>query len=134
MKTLRYAGALIFSLAVLAACQNRESPALVNLSPQEFSSQITAKGDSVLLIDVRTPGEFHGGHIPGALSLDFQGSAFAAEVAKLPKDRQLYVYCQSGRRSQASAPVFLEAGFKQIWNLKEGMAGWQAAALPVAKD
>lgn len=134
MKTLQYAGTLVFTLAFLAACQSKESPTLMNLSPQEFSMQIKAKGDSVLLVDVRTPGEFQSGHIPGAIAIDFQGPDFAAEVAKLPKDKQLYVYCRSGRRSKASAPVFLNAGFRQVRHLADGILGWQELGLPVSKD
>lgn len=127
-------GALLFSLALLAACQGKENPALVNLSPGEFSAQIKAKGDSVILIDIRTPGEIRSGRIPGAIALDFQDPGFAAEVAKLPAGKQIYVYCRSGGRSQASAQVFLSAGFKQIGNLEDGIIAWQAAGLPVGRD
>lgn len=126
LSTLRIAGALFLALSVMAACQSKESPDLINLSPRDFAAQIAAKGDSVLLVDVRTPGEFQGGHIPGALLLDFQGADFAAEVAKLPKGKQVYVYCRSGRRSEASVPVFLAAGFRPIRNLEDGIVGWES--------
>ncbi|MFH0941824.1 MAG: rhodanese-like domain-containing protein, partial [Chloroflexota bacterium] len=52
-----------------------------------------------IIIDVRTPGEYEGGHIAGAVNLDFNAAGFNAEVDKLDKNKTYLVYCQSGRRS-----------------------------------
>jgi rhodanese-related sulfurtransferase len=134
MKTLSLIGTLVLSLGFLAACQSKENPALKNLSAQEFASQIQSKGDSVLVVDVRTPEEYQSGHIAGAISVDYRGSAFASEVAKLPKDKPVYIYCRSGGRSQASAPVFLDAGFALVHNLAGGIMGWENAKLPISKE
>jgi rhodanese-related sulfurtransferase len=134
MKILLHSIAYLFSLALLSACQAQEDKSTLNLSPQDFAQQIKAKGDSVLLVDVRTPGEYRGGHLDGALSLDFYGSDFAGEVAKLPKDKQVFVYCRSGSRSQASVSAFLKAGFKKVTNLEDGIGGWQDAGLPLKAD
>lgn len=134
MKSLKTTGLFVFSLAILAACQTKETSSIVNLTPQEFSAQLKAKGDSALLVDVRTPDEFNSGHIQGALSVDFNGPAFSDEVAKLPKDKQVYIYCRSGGRSKASAPVFLNAGFKQVANLAHGISAWQESGMPVSPN
>lgn len=53
---------------------------------------------------------------------------------KLPKDKQVYIYCRSGGRSKASAPVFLKAGFKQVVNLVQGITAWQEAGMPVSAE
>lgn len=134
MKSLSPIAILAITLALVSGCRSGENPALIDLPPREFSAQIKAKGDSVLLVDVRTPEEFRSGHLPGALLLDFQSPAFAAEAAKLPREKQIYVYCRSGRRSKASAPVFRDAGFPQVRNLAGGIAGWREAGLPVTED
>jgi rhodanese-related sulfurtransferase len=134
MKTIIPTLVLVLSLALLTACQAEPGKSAIQLSPQDFSQQIKAKGDSVLLIDVRTPGEFRSGHIPGALSIDINGPDFAGEVAKLPKDKQVFVYCRSGRRSQASVAVFFQAGFENVANLTHGIGDWQDAGLPIQRD
>ncbi len=134
MKILRNTGGLILALALLAACQGKGGSDLMDLSPREFFAQLQAKGDSILLVDVRTPEEFESGHLRGAVLVDFHGAGFAAEVAKLPKDKQLYVYCRSGRRSKAAVPVFTDAGFKPVRNLAEGIIAWQGLGLPVTKE
>lgn len=134
MKSKFHIGAMVFFLALTAGCRSRESASVIDLSPGEFSAQIKSKGDSALLVDVRTPEEFREGRIPGALLLDFQDPSFAAEVAKLPREKQIYVYCRSGRRSKASYPVFLDAGFLQVRNLADGIIGWREAGLPLTKD
>lgn len=137
MKAMVQTASLVLSLVLLttlSACQAQVNQNTSNLSPQDFAQQIKAKGDSALVVDVRTPGEFRSGHIPGAISVDYNGSHFAEEVAKLPKDKQVFIYCQSGRRSRASVSVFLEAGFNPIANLANGILGWREAGLPMKVD
>ncbi len=75
-------------------------PADINAGVEEFRATPGAR-----LVDVRTPGEYAGGHIPGAVNVPLQQiSAIASEVPD--KSTPLFVYCMSGARSQqaASAP------------------------------
>jgi rhodanese-related sulfurtransferase len=137
MKAMLQTVSLVFSLVLvsaMSACQAQADQNTSNLSPHDFAQQIKAKGDSALVVDVRTPGEFRSGHIPGAISVDYNGSHFAEEVGNLPKDKQVFIYCQSGRRSRASASVFLEAGFNPVANLANGILGWREAGLPMKVD
>jgi rhodanese-related sulfurtransferase len=134
MNTILKASLCFFSLSLLPACQAKDSTTLINLEAREFSSQLSQKKDLALLIDVRTPEEFQSGHIQGALSIDFNAPNFAENLAKLPKDKEIYVYCRSGSRSKASAPQFISAGFKKVNNLTKGIIGWQALELPVTLE
>lgn len=54
-------------------------------------------------IDVRTPEEYDEGHVDGADNLDFQGAAFADQIADLDPDGTYVVYCRSGNRSAQAA-------------------------------
>lgn len=134
MKPLRHAITLLFALTVLAACQTHENASVSHLSPQAFADRIQTMGDSVLVVDVRTPGEFAEGHIAGAQLLDFNGPGFAEAVTQLPKDKSLAIYCRSGARSKASLSVFLKAGFQQVANLESGIIGWQRAGFPLTTN
>lgn len=88
----------------------------------------------LLILDVRTPGEFKAGHIRGAINIDFWNAGFADSVSKLNKDRTCLVYCTSGVRSSGAMKKMRKLGFKRIYNMKSGMFGWRAAALPVTDD
>lgn len=134
MKSLKSIALVVFSMALLAACQAKDGGARTDLSPQEFSRQLGEKKDAAILVDVRTPDEFNSGHLQGAISLDFNGPAFQEGLAKLPKDKEVYVYCHSGGRSAASVSSFLKAGHKHVTNLADGIAGWKSAGLPVIAE
>jgi rhodanese-related sulfurtransferase len=77
------------------------------------------------LIDVRTPGEFHSGHIPNAQLLNLMDPSFKEKVNQFDKEKTYYVYCRSGSRSMTACRVMAEAGFKNLYNVKFGLMGWQ---------
>ncbi len=69
-----------------------------------------------LVIDVRTPGEFRSGHIPGAINIPYDQIARGiAEFAK-DKSRRIVVYCRSGRRSGIARKTLLEMGYTDVTN------------------
>lgn len=74
-----------------------------------------------LLLDVRTPEEYAGGHVSGALNIPVQTlGQRLGEVG--PKEREVVVYCQMGGRSARAAAQLRAAGYK-VHDLG-GMAGW----------
>ncbi len=91
------------------------------------------KDGKVVVLDIRTPDEFKGGHIAGAVNVDFKEKDFADKVAKLDKDKTYVVHCQSGGRSTKSLEIFKKLGFKAIVHLDNGFGGWEKARLPVEK-
>ena len=64
-----------------------------------------ALADDVIVIDVRTPGEFAGGHLEGALNIDVQSADFDTQIAQL--DRQ-FGSTRSINASAAAAVVMHE--------------------------
>lgn len=68
------------------------------------------------LVDVRTPGEFAAGHIPGAINIPVQ--QLDARIDELqPKDAGVVVYCRSGHRSGNASRMLKSAGFKAVHDL-----------------
>jgi rhodanese-related sulfurtransferase/rubrerythrin len=102
-----------------------------NLTPEALRRfrEAHREGDYEL-IDVRQPGEYAAGHIPGARFLPL--SELEARLFDLPADRDLVFYCRSGARSQAAASLAVEAEVTahRIYNLAGGMLGWDGATLP----
>ena len=78
--------------------------------------------ESVQLIDVRTPREYDGEHIKGAVNVDwFQPFKFKRSIRKLNKAQPVYIYCRSGNRSQKAAKELSRIGFKKIYDLQGGI-------------
>ena len=65
------------------------------------------------IVDVRTPGEYQGGHIRGSLNLPLQ--SLSSGLSKLKKDQPVITCCASGMRS-ASAKSLLKAQGFQVYN------------------
>lgn len=76
-----------------------------------------AESKQVVVLDVRTIGEFSEGHVNGALNIDFYAPDFKAQVSKLDKSKTYKVYCRSGNRSGQSVNIMKELGFSKVENL-----------------
>ena len=92
------------------------------VSPKEMLKSIDS--GSVQLIDIRTPAEFQEGHLKNAKNIDFLSSTFKKDISGLDKEKPVYIYCRSGNRSGKSSLIMKSLGFKNVYNLKEGMNGW----------
>jgi rhodanese-related sulfurtransferase len=74
------------------------------------------------LLDVRTPAEYAGGHIEGAILIPVQ--EIQSRVNELePKDKPIVVYCASGGRSASAAHFLTLSGYKEVFDLG-GIGNW----------
>ena len=80
--------------------------------------QLLKKGP-VNVLDVREIDEYEEGHIPGALLTPI--SSFMNYVSKIDKDKEYYVVCYSGARSQVVAEYLGKNGYK-VTNVMGGMS------------
>ncbi|HEX8242585.1 MAG TPA: MBL fold metallo-hydrolase [Longimicrobium sp.] len=85
---------------------------------------------AVETVDVRNPGEFDEGHLPGAVNLPL--GRLAERLGELPRDRTLVVHCQTGARAGVAAALLKARGF-DVAHLAGDYAGWSAAGRPVEK-
>jgi rhodanese-related sulfurtransferase len=83
-----------------------------------------AKNDEMTLIDVREPYEYAAGYIEHAINVPL-GEIESGAYAQQDKDKPIYVYCRSGRRSAIAKEVLDAQGFKQVVDLG-GITDWQA--------
>lgn len=89
--------------------------------------------DDALVVDVREPSEYGGGHVLGAKNVPLARVAAAgADLAKR-KDKPVIVYCAVGNRSTSAAAALRKQGFTRVFNLSGGMKAWRDAGLPVEK-
>ena len=82
---------------------------------------------------MRSAREFAGGHLGGAVLLPVQELQKRLGELAGDKDRPVFVYCRTGNRSNVAAKLLVDAGHKQVVNLRTGIVGWQQAGLPVIK-
>jgi rhodanese-related sulfurtransferase len=107
------------SETVLLNMQSETQEPIIKVLPKE-SFKAAISGNTVQLIDVRTPEEYIDGHIEGALNINVQDQKFAEQISKLDKTKTVYIYCRSGSRSQMAASQMKTLGFKSIIDLKGG--------------
>jgi rhodanese-related sulfurtransferase len=53
------------------------------------------------------------------------------DLAKLDKERPVYVICETGRRSAKGAKILNEAGFGQVYSIAGGTSVWKSVGLPI---
>lgn len=88
---------------------------------------------NLIILDIRTPGEFAAGHLAGATNIDYYDSNFANALGTLDTKQAILVYCRAGTRSRNSLSSIENAGFMSIWHIEAGYSAWEAAGLPVEK-
>jgi thioredoxin 1 len=100
------------------------------LAPDKFEQQLNQIPGGQL-VDVRTPGEFGGGHLKGATNLDYRNPGFDETLARLDKSKPVFVYCLSGGRSGEAAKLMRAQGFSSVYELEGGYLKWTTKLKPV---
>ena len=95
------------------------------ISAEALFENLTDGDDSndPIVVSVRAPEAYAKGHIPGAYNIPWRTIAEDANLAKLPTDKPIVVYCYTGHTGQAAAIVLRTLGY-DVQNLKFGMMGW----------
>lgn len=78
------------------------------------------------LIDVRQPGEYASGHIPGAKLIPLD--QLIAGQGEYDKTKPTLVYCHAGRRSAAACQWMSENGFEKLMDIQGGYSAWNGLA------
>ena len=91
--------------------------------------EIQAAGERLQVVDVRAPGEWKTGHIPGARHL-FLGE-LRKRIGELDKTRPTAIYCDSGYRASIAASMLKQEGFACICNVPGSWQAWKKAGFPI---
>lgn len=94
-----------------------------------FAAELLSSSQPPLAIDVRGPRERDLKYIAGSLGIPL--NHLTENLEKLPKDRPLLIYCAGGYRSSIAASLLQRSGFDSVGEIAGGIAGWEAANLPV---
>ncbi len=112
--------------------------AITEITPERL---LELQAEGVPVIDVREPGEFAAGRLPGAVNiprgvLEFEVDGHPAvngvrDPALGHRERPVILYCRSGGRSALAAEALKRLGFAEPLSLAGGFAAWTMTARPV---
>ncbi|MGW5847505.1 rhodanese-like domain-containing protein [Streptomyces sp. NPDC055254] len=89
-------------------------------------SQAHSRQDELTVVDVRTPGEFASGHLPGAVNIPLDRLRRSLpELREAAAKGGLLLVCASGARSENAARTLAEHGIAAA-SLTGGTSSWSA--------
>ena len=93
------------------------------ISVAELHAQLNEDGRKLQVIDVRAPGEYDSGHLPGARNVPLPELERRAGK-ELDPSQPTAVVCAGGYRSAAAASLLQRQGFKELYNIIGGTSAW----------
>jgi hydroxyacylglutathione hydrolase len=105
-------------------------PGFTTTTPAAIAADVEA--GRVLLVDVRTDGEWTAGRAPQAVHIPLAEVADRLdEIDRLRGDRPVAFICRTGRRSAQASRAAVEGGLDDVVNVDGGMGAWLRAGLPL---
>ncbi|MFX1302299.1 MAG: FAD-dependent oxidoreductase [Promethearchaeota archaeon] len=110
-----------------------DAPPVSEITADELFERIGTEDEPTLMIDVRTPQEYHGSHgyIKNTKLIPLGELLTNPDVIKDYKDEEIIAICHSGSRSMMAAQILAQAGYKDIRNLIGGIMMWHRKGYPV---
>lgn len=117
-------------VAVLTAAPAFAADPVVSQVSQEVLLERQQKdGPDLVVLDVRTPEEYAAGHVPGAVNIPYD--QLAQRLTDVPKDKDVVLYCQSGRRAMLAASTLADHGYTRLGHLEGDIRAWRDNGRPV---
>jgi rhodanese-related sulfurtransferase len=96
-----------------------EAPAIEEWPLDVLERAVADPGRTVVLLDVRTPGEYLQGSLPGAVSMPLD--EIDARHGELPADAEIVCLCPDGERSAVAAVILRSLGHPRSVLLSGGL-------------
>jgi len=106
------------------------------MSQKQLLKHMAEPSSDVIVLDVRSKGEYEEGHIDGALNVshtEIEDNLSLLANLNQYKDKTIVVHCRSGYRAGKAEAILTENGFTKLRHLEGDMNGWQDAKLPTVK-
>ncbi|WP_394172799.1 rhodanese-like domain-containing protein [Thalassotalea litorea] len=127
----------LLCVLLLCSCAQKLPLSPSDLPEQATQSQVMVLMESkedFLLLDVRTPEEFAQSHITGAVNIPHDTLAQNMTLLSPYKNKNIVVYCRSGRRAQIAIDTLKENNFQRVSHLQGDFQQWQANKLPLTQE
>ncbi len=100
------------------------------MTPNQLNNILETKSDQMVLLDVRSSGEFASGAIAGSTNIPLDTLDGCCD--SLPKDKLIVLSCLSGHRSRIAKDFLASQGFQNLAELEGGFANWHQSGFPAA--
>jgi rhodanese-related sulfurtransferase len=104
------------------------------ISQADLLARIERKDPDLVVLDVRTAAEFAAGHVPGARNVSHELLASRLDELSAARDKQVVLYCRSGRRTLLAEDVLRKAGFTRLGHLEGDFLAWEAEHRPIERS
>lgn len=104
----------------------------VSLTPEEVR-ELQERNPRVRIIDVRTPGEFAGMHIPGSYNVPLDLLREHQRELTANHDDPVVLVCRSGMRADQASKLMAESGLRQVSVLQGGISEWERTGAPLKR-
>jgi rhodanese-related sulfurtransferase len=123
-------GAAVAALLVIAYELRARSENFAAVSPQDT---VRLMNQGALIIDLRPPDAFAGGHLSGAKQMNGDQILKASDTFKNKKEKVVVVYDDTGSLGASAVRQLAAQGFTKAFSLRGGLAAWRAENLPLSK-
>ena len=103
---------------------------VVEVTAREMQDRL-ARGEPIVLIDIREQNEWNLGHADGAMYIG-RGVLEREIESRVPRDAQVVLYCASGNRSLLAGVTLGEMGYTNVASMAGGFREWIASGGAVA--
>ncbi|MBN1972358.1 MAG: MBL fold metallo-hydrolase [Sedimentisphaerales bacterium] len=97
---------------------------IYQVSASELHNKLQ-KTERMILVDVRTIGEYQSNHIEGAVNIP--APELRTRYKELDNGKSVFLLCSTGHRSSLGASILQQKGFRELYNVAGGMTGYSAA-------
>ena len=84
----------------------------------DWDKALEMNAAGAVFVDVRNPPELNEGYAPNAVNIPLP--ELKQRMGELAKDKDLLIYCRSGRRSDAATRILMEQGYDRVYNVLGG--------------
>jgi phage shock protein E len=124
----------VLAIALLATVGATSADnATPNIAADKLIERLDKKDAQLLVLDVRTPEEFAAGHVPGAVNISHDQLPNRIAEITHAKDKDVVVYCRSGKRAAIAEDLLAAQGFKSVMHLEGDMLKWSEEQRAVEK-
>jgi rhodanese-related sulfurtransferase len=83
-----------------------------------------------MILDMRTPAEYAGGHLENAVNIDYYEDDFEETLDSYDKNKTYLIYCRTANRSNAVMKIMQRLEFTEVYNMQGGINAWVNAGYP----
>jgi len=94
------------------------------------AATLLQSGREMVLLDVRTDGEFARGHLPGAMHIPIRDLPRRLDELAAVKGKQIVVYCRTKNRSVMAQTFLARMGYRASY-IRGGVKAWQSSKRPL---